>query len=711
RLSGDDLGTPDDQGLLTPSRRSWRAQSDEHRSKRVKTEEKDAEGGEEELAESPDAQPALEEPVKGDDGPEAVPEAAPSPTFDIAALATQAAQEAIASMHAQEDGPTASHNGPITEGQPGPAAGEVDSNAPEPKPAPDVDFSSAPSDPTELALWVAQQISSFGEGGRGSAETDASQGQQPAPSHPPGIYGRRLDDDDDPTKAAERERIREENRERKKRWRESNTERNKDNDLRCRINKRAKTLWGPTRSVERSAWIEAEFNKRRAKRESKERHRSFDDDFPGFSFAPGIGSALFPAPGTGPQGETNAAGLLLANALLGVGGSGAGPNAEAAHALKDALEGGAVDPRPFTEALRAMAANPEIMEGINAILGGYSGNDDLSADDEAHGLAQSTDRQNAPLDHEGGNEAPPAEVDDEQSEIVKKLNQATAMLNELNESNEAQQRSNGFTAVNLSVPDDPKPVSDPAPSQGEENGHALDQAQIDALLALANGGALTIPDGPEDPALASLAENLSQQQDQANGAQADDDMSAILQRIIQQVMVRKDDGSMIEENNFTAPPTFLPEISRGPLPNYAPMPHSNSHSDPYGVARDPAMALSSLLHCAGMAINTVIPAAQSHATSQLYARLSSHSRTSTPTSGGIDPAHASAFGSTASMNRKLLARPNAYSRPLHTANTHPPRPSTLGPPPRPRNLDEERKARAFGFPPLPGAKIRIGRKT
>ncbi|KAI9817378.1 MAG: hypothetical protein M1832_004685 [Thelocarpon impressellum] len=561
--------------------------------------------------------------------------------------------------------------------------------------APDVDFSSAPSDPTELALWVAQQISSFGEGARGSAESDSSERRRLL-LHPPALYTRRYDEDDDPEKVADRERVREENRERKKRWRESNAERNKDNDLRCRINKRAKTLWGPTQSVERSAWMESEFNKRRAKRESKERVHAFDDGFPGFAFAPGFGSTLFPAPGVGPQGETNAAGLLLANALLGVGSNGAGPNAEAANALKAALEGGAVDPKPFTEALRAMAANPEIMNGINAILGGYSGFEDLSGDDEPGGVMQSTESASGARDGEGRQQS---EADDEQSEIVKKLNQATAMLNELNGSNEASAGTNGFTAINAIAglaADRPPERPD---SREEETEHRLDQAQIDALLTLANGGALTgEEDGRGENQLASLAENLGQEQ--ANGAQPDNDMSAILQRIIQQVMPQGEEKAAEES-------TPLPRAAVGTSTSASPS-HA-AHPDPFGVARNPAMALSSLLHCAGMSINTVIPAAQSHATSQLYARLSNHSRSSTPSGGGINPAHASAFGSTAAMNRKLLARPNAYSRPLHTANTTP-RAGPAGPPPRLRTAEEERKARSFGYPPLPGKRMVIPRR-
>lgn len=76
-------------------------------------------------------------------------------------------------------------------------------------------------------------------------------------------------------------RVRLENRERKKRWREQNNERSitprekqltqkdKDNDLRCRVNKRANSIFGPHASPDKNAFIEAEFAKRQQKRRGK----------------------------------------------------------------------------------------------------------------------------------------------------------------------------------------------------------------------------------------------------------------------------------------------------------------------------------------------------------------------------------------------------------------------------------------------------------
>ncbi|KAI8381284.1 uncharacterized protein BYT42DRAFT_300079 [Radiomyces spectabilis] len=69
------------------------------------------------------------------------------------------------------------------------------------------------------------------------------------------------------------QKVRADNRERKKRWREQNEERNKDNDLRCRVNKRAHKLFGKDDSEHKRRWIEEEFLKRQLKRKEKERRK------------------------------------------------------------------------------------------------------------------------------------------------------------------------------------------------------------------------------------------------------------------------------------------------------------------------------------------------------------------------------------------------------------------------------------------------------
>ncbi|KAF1796419.1 hypothetical protein V8B55DRAFT_1470431 [Mucor lusitanicus] len=85
-----------------------------------------------------------------------------------------------------------------------------------------------------------------------------------------------------PTEILKRElmnqKVRADNRERKKRWRQQNEERNKDNDLRCRVNKRAHKLFGKEDSEHKRKWIDEEFLKRQQKRKDKERRKGLVDD-------------------------------------------------------------------------------------------------------------------------------------------------------------------------------------------------------------------------------------------------------------------------------------------------------------------------------------------------------------------------------------------------------------------------------------------------
>ncbi|KAI7862277.1 hypothetical protein BDF14DRAFT_1857593 [Spinellus fusiger] len=73
------------------------------------------------------------------------------------------------------------------------------------------------------------------------------------------------------------QKVRADNRERKKRWRALNEERNKDNDLRCRVNKRANKLFGKNDIEPKQRWVEEEFLKRQAKRKEKERRKQIVD--------------------------------------------------------------------------------------------------------------------------------------------------------------------------------------------------------------------------------------------------------------------------------------------------------------------------------------------------------------------------------------------------------------------------------------------------
>ncbi|CAN3352756.1 hypothetical protein DICA4_A01156 [Diutina catenulata] len=68
-----------------------------------------------------------------------------------------------------------------------------------------------------------------------------------------------------------REKVRVENRERKQQWRMDNAERNKDNDLRQRVIRRAAKIYGEEDSDAKRQWIEEEFEHRREKRVSRQK--------------------------------------------------------------------------------------------------------------------------------------------------------------------------------------------------------------------------------------------------------------------------------------------------------------------------------------------------------------------------------------------------------------------------------------------------------
>ncbi|KAI1290502.1 hypothetical protein EDD11_009217 [Mortierella claussenii] len=108
-----------------------------------------------------------------------------------------------------------------------------------------------------------------------SASTASSlqQPQQPIDTPPLAAAPATATPEEKARREAINQKVRNENRERKKRWREANEDRNKDNDLRCRVNKRANKLFTKADKEGKQRWIEEEFAKRQSKRKEKERKR------------------------------------------------------------------------------------------------------------------------------------------------------------------------------------------------------------------------------------------------------------------------------------------------------------------------------------------------------------------------------------------------------------------------------------------------------
>lgn len=211
------------------------------------------------------------------------------------------------------------------------------------------------------------------------------------------------------------------------------------------------------------------------------------------------------------------------------------------------------------------------------------------------------------------------------------------------------------------------------------SGSILDNDDIDKFLKLAAGGSVS---DEEDDAMSDAPDDISPPAAQMPASRLDGDVGATLQRIINELMTERQGGQN---------PLYVNE-RRG-------LSITTSQTDLYGraTAKDQAAALKRLFAQAGVSINTIIPAAQSHATSQLYAHLSSRANRFPTSGGGINPSHASAYGNTAQMTQRMLARPGTSLQALQPA-------PSVGPPVRARNPEELRKIQDYGFPPLPGSR-------
>ena len=417
-------------------------------------------------------------------------------------------------------------------------------------------------------------------------------------------------------------------------------------------------------------FMETEFAKRVEKRRNKEK-RGYE--FPGFSISSEVGNALFSNPGDLVTLETNAAGTLLFNTLLSVRNHNNGhTNRESAAALKASLDDESVSRRPFIEALRILAGNSELINSIKTALKGYVPvHDDIDINSGANTANGDTSRNNKSPDLIMQSSTTQPVIPEYQtvdltsqqnSHEVRVIHAMTKAINDMSEARSDTYitpyanppkaalpndlfTTNGVTTQNMNG------IFDSTSSKPVGNSHGSDQSQIDSFLALANGGSLH--DNGDDDA----QDTTSQQVDSNGSPQRDIDISAVLQRIIDQ------------------------------------------HAAEYGFdsGEKQAKKLQALFAEAGISINTIIPAAQGYATSHLYAHLAIKARFS---GGGINPAHASTYGNTIQMNQRVLSKPGAISQPARNTTTMW---RTDGTPPyRAKSVEEMRKIRLYGYPPIPG---------
>lgn len=245
--------------------------------------------------------------------------------------------------------------------------------------------------------------------------------------------------------------------------------------------------------------------------------------------------------------------------------------------------------------------------------------------------------------------------------------------------------SNGVNGDEATIIDPAKPLSAEGPP---------DRTQIDNLLRLAAGGVQSDDEEGDEDILQSGTDDSSQQENQISSAQPDIAVSATLQRIVNELMADSDGGNDPSNAN----------VGRG-------LSVGSSQTDHLGLVtvKEQAAALKRLFFQAGVSINTIIPVAQSLATSQLYAHLSNRANRFSVSGGGINPAHANAYGNTAQMTQQMLARHGASLQIVRTASFDS-RGNVIGQPMRKRTAEELKKIEGYGYPPLPGSKVGEKRK-
>ena len=476
-----------------------------------------------------------------------------------------------------------------------------------------------------------------------------------------------------------------------------------DNDLRCRINSRAKTLYGINVSAEKTQFMEAEFERRKARRNSK---GNGEAALSGFTFDPELLRKLFSVHDADHPNKVKAAGILLINTLEGFSSNVDGEsNREAATALNFALKDSRFDSGPFTEALRILGADSGVIEAINLAMKDHKrvANADCGITTMANTMAtrptavgsrctsiiKESPSSFRPASGLRGGAANGYSVDNhyQSSDAIKALNAATLILSDIAEGSSGHYVTpygnpqpsicgatngdvNGMISTNGGHT---KESIEPSTSGQPNSAKPLTKSQIDALLEFANGGSLM--DNDDDDSVPDAPDDATEPGNQDTTQQPDFDINATLQRIITQLTADESGGR-----------------------DHLGFPIATSQADK-------AAALQRLFAEAGISINTVIPAAQAHATSQLYAHLSSRAH-KFPTSGGINPVHASAYGNTAQMTQRMLARPVNITQPLKAAPSAS-RGNVVGPPARKsrgRSTEEIRKIREYGFPPLPGSR-------
>ena len=333
------------------------------------------------------------------------------------------------------------------------------------------------------------------------------------------------------------------------------------------------------------------------------------------------------------------------------------------------------------EALKIIAKQTSIMLDTERSVS-HDQNSNASKEDDSNSRSIKSTVENID-DSNQPNSTATQQVD----EIIRALNGATALLNEMADNkvyvtpygNPPPRNSTliGFGAQNE--------TSGSSSSRGA-NDFVFDNTQIDAVLALASGGSLT--DDEDDKTIADPDEFNDQLLDASDMVDGDIDVAATLQRVI---------GLFMATRNTDRPSNDRPSSSTIDL-----------NGSPSIVEQ--ATSLQSLFKRAKVSINKIVPLAQGYATSQFYAHLSSYAQPPEPSSG-MTSATTGTYGDSTQMNYGLVPHPGALGYPQYFFG--PPQPLSNYylrgesgiPPPMMMDPKIQRKIAIYGCPPFPGSRI------
>ena len=436
----------------------------------------------------------------------------------------------------------------------------------------------------------------------------------------------------------------------------------KDNDLRCRVYKLAKAKFGDETSPAAQAFIQSEFQRRRSRRQVRQQHRTT-------------------AAGALPQFAVS---LAPTNPSTSVSNS--------------------IAPDTTNHAQRATDAGGSWVEN--------------NASHDTEGAAR-TPEDSFLTDGGTNNEAAPAAHSDG---IVQAINNVLATLGDLANPRPYQSPYVKPPTTRQDEVSTTQPASNGgAPRSSNSQEAPISMAQIDAFLALANGGSLSDDEDEDEDDDETISEPSSEKEgpeESGSGARdvvdRDTEMETFADNLVDQLASNRAGGSV--------------GVPASPTAAYA-----------EEAANEQATRVRNDLPNAGLVVNAVVPAAQGEALSRLYGYMA-HQATPAPTprrpsvvmetpSPAARPASQGAENATSAGNsprpgifrtpaarraavrmREQADKLNARQGSAAAAGVEAAGAEAGGEGPEKPPDKQEKKVRSFGFPPVAGAQGGAARK-